>query len=143
MAVLVLQQEQVSEIAVAEKTTQEVLVEKLVKASTKVEKAKSLIKEFDADKKALSSLIPEDAPVDEAFTFTTDDGSVTFSKPSNKTTVTDMRKVFEFLGEELFLQLASISMEDLKSYLTKRQLDEVTKVTPSGSRSFKSAIRHK
>ncbi len=54
-----------------------------------------------------------------------------------------MRKVFEFLGEELFLQLASISMEDLKSYLTKRQLDEVTKVTPSGSRSFKSAIRHK
>lgn len=142
MATLMLSQEQVSELEVVEKTTQELLVDKIVKLSTKVEKAKSLIKEFDADKKALSSLIPEDAPTDEPFTFTTDEGSVTFSKPTSKMTVTDMKKVMEFMGEEVFLQVAKVSIEDLKSYLTKRQLDEVTEVSLSGSRSFKSAVKN-
>lgn len=132
------QVEQRSELVV-EVTPEVKLVQSIVKDSVKVQKAKTLVKEFDERVKSLKALIPSDAPVDEVYTFSTEEGEVTFAKPSNQMEITDMEKVFKMLGKELFIQLASIKVGDLKDYLTKKQLDEVTVTRKTGSRNFKSA----
>lgn len=43
-----------------------------------------------------------------------------------RTSLTDIEKVFEFLGFETFMKVAKVSVSDLKSYLNPDQLAEVT-----------------
>jgi hypothetical protein len=48
--------------------------------------------------------------------------------------ITDMQKVGELLGEDVFMQLAKVNITDLDKYMTPPQLEQVTDVKP-GSRS--------
>lgn len=48
-----------------------------------------------------------------------------FGKASNKRDIKDLAKAREFLGDELFMTLASVKLGDLDAYLTPPQLKEV------------------
>lgn len=64
-----------------------------------------------------------------------DDGSVfKISKPSSSSTV-DREKVLEYLGDENFMKLATVSVTDAKKYLTPEQQSEAI-TTTSGKRKL-------
>ena len=55
---------------------------------------------------------------------------------SNVRVIKDLAKIREMLGDELFMELASVGIGDLDKYLTPDQLEETVESSRSGSRSL-------
>jgi hypothetical protein len=62
-----------------------------------------------------------------------------FTAKRKSTEITNKKKLVEILGLETYLEISSISIEDLKKYLTPKQVAEVSEELYTGKRTLKVA----
>lgn len=65
---------------------------------------------------------------------------VTVGKKGMKREVTDKQKVFEYLGQEAFINASTVTLSVIDDYLTKPQREEVLEVTYPKARSVKLEV---
>jgi len=78
----------------------------------------------------------EKKKADEEAVFVGSKYELVFSKKSNATTITSVKLAAELLGDT-FWDICSVPVGKLKDYLTKPDVDKVTDVDRTGSRSIK------
>ena len=112
------------------------IVDQMATLNHSIEPVKPLLKEYEGlRKKLITEYIPKE--VDGAVSFEGTSYVVEFSPCANVATITDIQEVKSLLGENLFMQLVKINLEDLKKYLTQDQLESVVFLSKTGPRTHK------
>lgn len=116
------------------------LVEELVNTHMKLKEigAFELIDRLDELKKLVQSSA-QPAPDDQELVLKAPSGTVVFSAVSKKTEISDKQKAIQTLGAEKWLELSTVSITELKKYLSPLELTTCTKFG-KGSRSLKSIV---
>jgi hypothetical protein len=89
----------------------------------------------------LKSRITETTAADTKVRFLGTNKVVEFSMKDNNTSIESMATVRKYMGNNLFLECASVSLKDCGKYLTKEQYKEATKTERDGPRKFKLVDR--
>lgn len=125
------------------KTELEVLIDEVIDLHTRLSEfgAFDILKRLEEAKKALQQQIKDSgADPDQAFTFETDTGTVVFGPCSNTREITDKPKLISVLTPQVFLEVAKVTLTDLKKYLSELEIEKFT--TPvKGSRTMKSVTK--
>lgn len=115
------EQKPTTSLKVSEKLSEaQMLAGQLITLHQELEKidAFNLMKAYDGIKKNLASaVLAESHDPASAVTIECPEGSVVFKACTKRTQVTDKVAMIETLGDELFAQLAEVSVTDLKKYL--------------------------
>lgn len=129
----------IAEVATTTSTALEIAVDELIQVEQALEKAeiKQYLKRQTELRKQLASMAPEGTSNSEPVTFTGKTGSVVFSPCSITSTIPDLNKVVESLGNEVFMKIAKVGLTDLKPYLSESEFAKIS-VKGWGSRSFKA-----
>lgn len=98
-----------------------------IKIDPKREELKILEKELKPVEEALLEAIDEASEGHEEGVRKTEEFLLSFSAKGKQTDITDKKKLIEILGLEAFIALASISITDMKKYLTDVQVKQVSK----------------
>ncbi len=107
------------------------------KLKRKQEKLAPLIKRVAAYEKDILGTVDDIVDAAHKITLTGIDYELQLGAKGNKTSITNMELAVDFLGEELFLKIAKITMKDLQAYLTPEQLEQVTASERSTKRRVK------
>jgi hypothetical protein len=96
------------------------------------------LKQYTDDEKLLVARLSEDERWgdDESLVQQGDGWLVEAGPRGSQRSVTDMKKIREMLGDEVFMQCVTITLKDLDAYLTLEQRKKVTK-TDRTARSIK------
>ena len=103
----------------------------------KEKKRAPLKKAVTAQEKSIIDAVDEVLVPSAEITLTGTEYDVHLGPQGQRTEVVDILKAVEFLGEELFLKLAKISVTDLKKYLTPEQVAQVTETEYKTKRRVK------
>lgn len=121
-------------IRVKIKSTVDLKADNVVAVYNQMRKAQKLIKAYDEDKKFLVDYVDKIADADDEVIITADGGSVRMSKRGMNQTVKDIAKLHQKLGDDVFYGLVSISLEDLKRYMTGQDMEDFIETTQTGPR---------
>lgn len=115
--------------------------EQAVKLAKKKEKIAPLEKSVSASEKEILKAVDEviDESVD--ITLLGEDYDLVIGPKGQRTEVTNTLRAAELLGEDLFLKLATVSITNLKKYLTPEQVAEVTKTEYKTKRRVKVEVK--
>ena len=109
------------------------VVDEFAVAATKLAKAqdklKPLVKKVGELEKGLIGAVDEVIDPSVKFVLMGNDYEVPLSAQGKRTELVDPEKAAFFLGDELFMKLAKVSVADLKAYLTPDQLEHVMKTS--------------
>jgi hypothetical protein len=97
------------------------------KLDKKNEKIAPLANAVSSLEKAILNAVDEVVDASVAFTLPGYDHELKLGPKGKRASITNMELAVDMLGQELFLKLAKITMEDLKAYLTPDQLAQVIK----------------
>lgn len=111
------------------------LVDTIIENEKQVQAAKDPAKKQAKARKELLALVENMVQAGETITIEGDLGKVKFSEQSQTRSVSDLKKIHEMMGDDLFYKLASIGIGNLDKYLTPEQVTKVTG-TSYGSRSM-------
>jgi hypothetical protein len=103
-------------------------------------KKNPVIRQYEEAMAHLFSLLPETLP-NERRSLQGNRYNAEFSEMPECRVVSDLHKVREMLGDEVFMQLASISLKALDDYLTPEQRKQVLVSTREGKRRVKFTRR--
>lgn len=119
-------------------TQEQMLVDELVMIDLKLKAidAKTMLERVDAIKKVLQSIAKE-LPSNEEAIFKGTLGEATFSPCRKDTVVVDKNGLVLALGQEMFNKIATVSLTDLKKYLSENEIVPLV-TTGFGSRSLKT-----
>ena len=115
------------------------LIQEMVDLSEELSAVADKVKRFEELKKLFASKADEKDGGKEA-TFKHGDCLIVYSKKTQKTEVTNKDKMILKLGQELFNEIAKVTLGDLKKYLSEDELSDFTE-KKEGSRSLKMAKR--
>ena len=107
-----------------------------MKLDPKISELKIETKDLDFVEKELLSLIDTLAPAGEEGTIQTDKFLLHFSKKGDTFKVSDKKKLIEFLGIDQFLEIAEVSVTNIRKYLTKDQVEAIGKDIPTTKRKI-------
>ena len=117
------------------------VLDSYVELSSKLEKKLETLKPLQAGVAQLEKLIKDRADMivteDEKVTFDASTSTIEVSAKSKKTEIISMETVKELLGVETFMQIATVTLTNLKQYLSGKQYESVTKTSFEGSRRIK------
>jgi hypothetical protein len=103
-------------------------------------KKNPVIKQYEDAMAHLLSLLP-DTPPNQRRSLEGDRYNAEFSEVPERSTVVDLYKIRQMLGDEVFMQLASISLQALDDYLTPEQRGSVLAYSREGKRRVKFTRR--
>jgi len=115
--------------------------EAALKYGKKMEKLAPLKKSVEGQEKAILATVDDVVDPATGLTLHGYNHEVVLGPKGNKTEVVNVAKAAEYLGFDLFMELASVSITDLKKYLTPDQVEEVTKVSRKNKRRVKIEIK--
>lgn len=115
--------------------------EDALRYAKKMEKLAPLKKSVEGQEKAILATVDDVVDPETGLTLYGNKHDVVLGPKGNQTDVVDTAKAAEFLGFELFIELAKLSVTDLKKYLTPDQFEKVTKVNPKRKRRVKIEIK--
>lgn len=104
------------------------------------EKLAPLVKQVAALEKGIIGAVDEVLEPSEKISLTGSEYEVQLAAQGKRTELSDTERLFEILGLELFLKLATVKVADLKSYLNPDQLVEVTSSSYAIKRRVKLEI---
>lgn len=110
------------------------LIDQLGAMEAEVEEAKKLIKQWDAKVKKLREAYnavgdAEDVLIERGAMFEAELGPRSKSR-----SVSDIQRVYELMGHDTFLKLASVKLTDIDKYLTPDESAEVLEHSQDGNR---------
>lgn len=97
------------------------LVDIIIETNIEIQKAKDPGKKQASAKKELLDIVEGEYAETEEIIVSGDKGRVKFGECSLTRKLIDVRKAHELLGDEVFYQLASISLSNIDDYLTPAQ----------------------
>ena len=103
----------------------------------KLDKIAPLQKSVSAMEKEILHQVDDVIAPSVGLTLTGDDHDLVLGPKGKRTEVVDVAKAADLLGFELFIELASISITDLKKYLTPAALNSLISRSASKSRAKK------
>lgn len=115
--------------------------EDALRYAKKMEKLAPLKKSVEGQEKAILATVDDVVDPATGLTLYGNKHDVVLGPKGNQTDVVNTAKAAEFLGFELFVELAKLSVTDLKKYLTPDQFEKVTKVNPKRKRRVKIEIK--
>lgn len=115
--------------------------EDALRYAKKMEKLAPLKKSVEGQEKAILATVDDVVDPETGLTLYGNKHDVVLGPKGNQTDVVNTAKAAEFLGFELFVELAKLSVTDLKKYLTPDQFEKVTKVNPKRKRRVKIEIK--
>lgn len=115
--------------------------EDALRYAKKMEKLAPLKKSVEGQEKAILATVDDVVDPETGLTLYGHKHDVVLGPKGNQTDVVNTAKAAEFLGFELFVELAKLSVTDLKKYLTPDQFEKVTKVNPKRKRRVKIEIK--
>lgn len=104
------------------------------------EKLAPLVKQVAALEKGIIGAVDEVLEPSEKITLSGSEYELQLAAQGKRTELSDTERLFEILGLELFLKLATVKVADLKSYLNPDQLVEVTSSSYAIKRRVKLEI---
>lgn len=112
-----------------------------VKLAKKKEKIAPLQKAVDAGEKEILTAVDE--VIDEAtdIVLNGEEYDLVIGPKGQRTALVDTLKAAEMLGEDLFLKLATVSITNLKKYLTPEQVAAVTETSYATKRRVKVEVK--
>lgn len=123
-------------------TAEQVLVDELVIIDAKLKELeiKPMLDRLDVIKKQLQSIAKELPPEAEAI-IKGSIGETIFSPCRKETSIDDKNALIFVLGQKVFNEVASISLTDLKKYLSENEIAPLVK-TGFGSRTLKAVKKY-
>lgn len=115
--------------------------EDALRLAKKMEKLAPLKKSVEGQEKAILATVDDVVDPTVGLTLYGDKHDVVLGKKGDQTDVVNVAKAAEFLGFDVFVQLAKLSVTDLKQYLTPDQFAEVTKKTAKRKRRVKIEVK--
>ena len=115
--------------------------EDALRYAEKREKLAPLKKSVEGQEKAILATVDDVVDPETGLTLYGNKHDVVLGPKGNQTDVVNTAKAAEFLGFELFVELAKLSVTDLKKYLTPDQFEKVTKVNPKRKRRVKIEVK--
>lgn len=125
--------EQVGEVAA--------IVEKMAALSIKLDALTEAEKEYNKLRGQLAGMIPAECPAEEPFVFEGVKHDVVFSERPVERKIIDMESAFDALGQELFLQVAKVTLKDVDKYMTPEEQEGIIVSARTGSR--RCAVKEK
>ena len=102
-------------------------IEKKTKLDKELAKLKPLQKEVDELEKLILAPVDEVMAAEVPVTLSGTKMDIGLTPKGNSTTITDMEQAKAWLGQELFMKIAKITLADLKTYLSGMQIEKITK----------------
>lgn len=138
MAVTVLKkQRQPVELHSAPPSPMQVLIDEIGQMEPEVTVAKKLVSQFEAKLKSLRGMLGElELDPNQTYVEKGQRYQMTAGPCAAARVVTDIQAARKFLGDELFMQLATLKLSDLDKYLVPHQLAQVVSSQP-GTRPVK------
>lgn len=115
--------------------------EERAKLMAKMAKLEPLQKKVSGLENDLRTYVDLHTPKDEEAKLEGEKYEALFGKMGNQAEITDKALVREMLGDELFFELAKISITDLRSYLNPKQLKKVLQEERKMKRRIKVEVR--
>jgi hypothetical protein len=107
------------------------------KITKQIKELEAKLKPFKAEQDKLQKMVDElDMGDDASDTIVSDRYRVEIGPRGQSRKIKDLAKAKEMLGDELFMQLATVTLKNLDDYLTPPQREEVIEITRS-KRSMK------
>jgi len=113
----------------------------VLKYAKKMEKLAPLKKRVEGQEKAILATVDDVVDASTGLTLHGYEHEVVLGPKGNMTDVVNTAKAADYLGFELFVKLAKLSVTDLQQYLTPDQFAEVTKKTAKRKRRVKIEIK--
>lgn len=107
------------------------------KLAQKLEKIAPLKKSVESQERSILKTVDDVIAPSVGVTLHGHEDDVVLGAKGKKTELTDAHRAYEILGPELFFKLVSLSITDLKKYMTPEQVAEVTKTTHKTKRRVK------
>lgn len=122
-------------------TDQQLKVDELIQIETFLQEHEIdlMMKRREEIRKVLQSIANESDPSEDVQLDGTL-GHALFAKASQVVSIVDKEGIIEAITPEIFMQLAKVTVTDLKKYLSEIELDKYTKKT-MGSRVFKGVTK--
>ncbi len=108
---------------------------KLAKAEEKLKPLKTSVAKLE---KGILAAVDEVLDPSVKFTLIGSEYEVPLSAQGQRTELVDADQAQDFLGDELFMKLAKVSITDLKAYLTPDQLEQVVETSYKIKRRVKA-----
>lgn len=110
------------------------IVEEMATLKMLIDEFTPIEKRYDKLKKELQEKIPDDASSFETYNFMGISHIVVFSERPLVRTITDVNKVRDKLGEELFMQIVKVGLTELDKYLSEEEQADVVMSANTGAR---------
>lgn len=134
----------VSKVDVTEVVLPEVVddfASQAVKLAKKKEKIAPLQKSVDAGEKEILKTVDEVFDEGTPVTLNGEEYDLVIGPKGQRTEIVDTLAAAQMLGEELFLKLATVSITNLKKYLTPEQVAAVTETKYATKRRVKVEVK--
>lgn len=112
-----------------------------LKYAKKMEKLAPLKKRVEGQEKAILATVDDVVDPTTGLTLYGDEHDVVLGPKGNKTECVNTALAAEYLGFDVFVKLAKLSITDLKQYLTPDEFDAVTKKSAKNKRRVKIEIK--
>jgi|WetSurSiteA1Bulk_404760.scaffolds.fasta_scaffold45230_3 hypothetical protein len=113
------------------------VVETLADLKEKIKELSALEDQYDKQRKFLLNLIPDKVPKDQPFVFEGIEHNVEFSPQSEKRKVTDMKRLAELIGIDVFFDICTVPLKEVDKYLTELEAEQVVETNRTGARVMK------
>ncbi len=88
------------------------------------------------NKKTVREMVSDVLSTDEKVEFAGERFTMTIGAKGKKRDITNIRKVHELLGDDVFYELCTVSLSAIDDYLTPKQREQVLKVEYTGTRNI-------
>lgn len=117
------------------------IVDKLAILDETIKELKKQLKPFEDKKKELTTKFQDDIDSeylpDDKDTIKGDNYYCEFGAKSKSTNITDVKKLHELLGDDVFYEIAKVGIGDIKKYLSLQEQAAVIEEVQEGKRSLK------
>jgi len=92
---------------------------------------------FDTLKKSIVEEATANMEPNESVEVVGTESKLIVGKKAKKRTVTDVAGIYEYLGDEVFFKLATVTLGNVDKYLTPSQVESVVETSQNGARSVR------